>query len=184
LFVTWKWNYAVPFLLSIVGSFLVGILFHYIAPRLTWIAKYIVTFGELALLQWYSQAVTKSLFLVCLFTAPLLLLIVSETASHFGGKESRHFIVRICGSIGDKLFGVERVFKFTLGAYFSFTFGLASMFNEVILLWAMGLIGAVEIEPKSLVQKTVATCKKCLRLRIVFIPDFTVDSNVESEVRE
>lgn len=191
LFVTWKWNFLVPFLLSIVGSFLIGIAFHAIAPKMFWLAKYIVTVAELALLQWYSQAITKSLVLVCIFMFPFLLLIVSETARATGKEQTQNKYVRWLGHLGDKLYGIERVSKFTLGAYFSFVFGLQSMFNEVILLWSYGLIGAVEIDGKEFAQKCAKTVKQARYMRIVFLPDssyvaccvkFQADEELEKEV--
>lgn len=192
LFITWKWNFLVPFLLSIVGSFLIGIGFHAIAPKMFWLAKYIVTVAELALLQWYSQAITKSLVLVCIFMFPFLLLIVSETA-HSTGKQTQNKFVRWIGHLGDKLYGLERVSKFTLGAYFSFVFGLQSMFNEVILLWSYGLIGAVEIDGREFTRKCVKTVKQARYIRIVFLPDssyvaccvkFQASEELEKEVNQ
>lgn len=172
LFITWEWNFLVPFLVSIVGSFVIGLLFRLVAPKLVWLAKYIVTVGELAILQWYSQAVTKSLVLTLIFMTPFLLMVVSETVANAGkGKKQPKGVVKVVGMLGDKLYGVERVFRLTLGAYFSFVFGLQSLVNECVLLWSFGLIGAVEIDPKELSHKTVTFCKKCTRMRIVFIPE-------------
>lgn len=171
LFITWEWNFAIPFLFSIVGSFLIGIAFHFIAPKLVWLAKYIVTVGELAILQWYSQAVTKSLLITSIFMLPFLLMVVSEAVKSGGKDKEPKGIFKIAGILGDKLYGAERVFRLTLGAYFSFVFGLQSLVNECVLLWSFGLIGAVEVDGKELFKKSLEICKKCARLRVVFIPE-------------
>lgn len=169
LFITWEWNFAVPFLLSIAGSFIVGIVFRLLAPHLVWIAKYVVTVGELAILQWYSQAVTKSLLLTAVFMLPFMLMVVSEVVKSTGKNQNK--VTKAIGTVGDKLYGVERVFRLSLGTYFSFVFGLQSLVNECVLLWSFGLIGAVEVEPRELWQKTVSTCKACTRIRVVIIPE-------------
>lgn len=173
LFISWQWNFALPFLLSIIGSFVVGLLFAALAPKLRWLAKYVVTVGELALLQFFSQAITKSLLLTCVFMFPFLLLVVSESvnAIPLARKHKDNKIVKALGATGDKLYGVERIFRLSLGTYFSIVFGLQSLINECVLLWSFGLIGSVELEPKKVVAQTVTFCKKCARIRVVFIPE-------------
>lgn len=175
LFITWQWNFLVPFLISIVGSFLVGLLFRMIAPKLVWLAKYIVTVGELAILQWYSQAITKSLVITIVFMLPFLFLVVTETMKK-AGKGQNNPIVKVVSSLTDKVYGLERVSRLTLGAYFSFVFGLQSMVNECVLLWSFGLIGSVEIDARELVDK----CKRVTRYRVVYVPENCILATIEA----
>lgn len=74
----------------------------------------------------------------------------------------RSLLVRIVDTVifSEHMFAIERVFKFFLGLYFTWIFGLASVWNEAIILASFGIIGAVEMAPTT-TKKTIAVCKHC-----------------------
>lgn len=158
LFLTWKWNYFVPFLASIIASFLVGLAIHQFFRKMVWTVKYAVTLVELVVIQALTNSILGNhlnLALTAIFTLPLLLNMVVETVEHIGLSIPNRGVGRMFYLISGNLFGVERVCKFTLGAYYSFVFGLASLTNEVVLLWSFGIIGSSEYSPTELVRASV-----------------------------
>lgn len=172
LFITWKWEYFIPFCISIVLSFIFGVIIHGVMPKQVWLVKYVVTLTELSVIQVLTNSIIgnrQNLILTSIFTLPLILNFFVELTEHSSLSIPKKGVGRVFYLMSGNLFGVERVAKFTLGAYYSFVFGLASLTNEIVLLWAFGLIGASEYDPLDLLH-TGATkirdsadkvCKKC-----------------------
>lgn len=160
------WSY-IPFLLFVaLACTAIGFIFRvWLKANYIWV-KYFIIPIEWLLFAWvigvmpFIHLMLQPLPLI--LTVPLFGNFAGELVrSHYRkqGKEFRphSFVGKVFNYtiLSEEMFGVERLGKIGVSAYYSFVFGLQSIFNEAIVLGSFVAIGCAEVEP----DKLWHTCK-------------------------
>lgn len=152
------WYYLPTLIIVVLATTALGIVLRVVTGKHYKYIKYAVIAVEFAL---FAYLLTPRVFLHTMFQ-PLSLLLTLPLFGNFAGelvrsyqekhpnREVKHHnvFIRVFDTVilSEQIFGVERLAKFALGAYFSFVFGLQAIANEAVVLGSFGVIGSAEVE--------------------------------------
>lgn len=150
------WSFVPMMVLAGVAALVLGVIVGYALWDWHVYIKYVVIAIELII---FRNSLLLPQFGIPAFAVFLSLPLVGNLIGEVRGERERklgikhkspeHPVLKWLDNVllSEHMFAVERVFKFFLGIYFTWIFGLASVWNEAIILASFGVIGAVEMAP-------------------------------------
>lgn len=150
------WSFIPMMILAGIAALVLGVIVGYALWDWHVYIKYVVIAIELVI---FHNSLLLTQFGIPAFAVFLSLPLVGNLIGEVRGERERklgiehkspeHPILKWLDKVllSEHMFAIERVFKFFLGIYFTWIFGLASVWNEAIILASFGIIGAVEMAP-------------------------------------